>query len=120
METKTNGRGRPRGQPKTGGRKPGTLNKVTADIKAMAGEYGERAIQELARLATNANNEQTRVSACKEILDRAYGKAPQSLEHSGRISNKIEEEVSDLEVARTVAFLLTNATEKTKAANNSY
>ena len=92
---------------KTGGRQPGSLNKVTAEIKELAGEHGPTALKELVRLATKAKTETTRVSACKEILDRAYGKAPQSLEHSGKIINPIEEEVSDLEVARRVAFLLT-------------
>ena len=104
---------------KTGGRQPGSLNKVTAEIKDLAGEHGPTAFKELVRLATDAKAEATRVSACKEILDRAYGKSPQSLEHSGKISNPIEEEVSDLEVARRVAFLLTNAAKEVKAANNT-
>lgn len=36
-------------------------------------------IDELVRLATNAESEAARVAACKEVLDRAYGKAPQAL-----------------------------------------
>ena len=99
---------------KTGGRKPGSLNKVTIEIKTLAGEHGPTALAELVRLSTDAKNEQTRVAACKEILDRAYGKSPQSLEHSGKISNPIQEDVSDLEIARRVAFLLTNAVESPK------
>ena len=104
---------------KTGGRQPGSLNKVTAEIKELAGEHGPTALKELVRLATKAKAEPSRVSACKEILDRAYGKAPQSLEHSGRISNPIEEDASDLEIARRVASLLTNGVGKVKASNNS-
>ena len=37
---------------KTGGRKKGVLNKSTQDIKALASEYGPKAVDELARLAT--------------------------------------------------------------------
>lgn len=75
--------GRPPGIPKTGGRKPGTPNKATADVRALAQQYAPASLQELARLATQAESEQARVSAIKEILDRAYGKAKQSVEVDG-------------------------------------
>lgn len=71
---------------KTGGRKAGIPNKVTADVRALAGEYGPVAIAELARLAVKAENEQARVAACKELLDRAYGKSVQSIDHSGDVN----------------------------------
>lgn len=70
------GKGSPKGV-KQGGRKPGTPNKVTAEIKTLAREYTEDALKELARLATGAESEQARVSAIKELFDRAYGKATQ-------------------------------------------
>ena len=62
-----------------GGRKAGTPNKVTAEIKALAAEHAPAIIKELVRLATKAKNEATRVAAGKELLDRAFGKAPQAL-----------------------------------------
>ena len=37
-------------------------------------------IKELVRLAKNAENETTRVAAIRELLDRAYGKAPMSMQ----------------------------------------
>ncbi len=113
MEKKTNGRGRPRGQPKTGGRKAGTLNKVSADVRELAGQYGPAAMAELARLATEAESEPARVSACKEVLDRAYGKSPTSREPIDDLRAD-DEEVSDLEIARRVAYLLTNAVDVSK------
>lgn len=61
------------------GRQKGTPNKVTADIKAAAQKHGQAMLDELVRLATNAESEAARVAACKEVLDRAYGKAPQAL-----------------------------------------
>jgi len=95
-----------KGQRKTGGRQLGTLNKSAQDIKALAGDYGPKAIAELARLATEATNEQTRVSACKELLDRGYGKAVQSV---AATIERVDVPVSDLELARRAAFLLTKA-----------
>lgn len=62
-----------------GGRRAGVPNKATAEIKAIARDYAPKAMKELARLATTAKSEQARVSAIKEILDRAYGKATQPL-----------------------------------------
>ena len=99
-----------KGEPKTGGRKKGVLNKTTQDIKALASVYGPSAITELARLATEAVNEQTRVSACKEILDRVYGKASQIIEHGGKHGTPIElSNVTDMELARRAAFMLAKA-----------
>lgn len=65
---------------KTGGRVKGSVNKLTADIKALAAQYAPAAVAELGRLATTAENPAARVAACKELLDRAYGKAPQSVD----------------------------------------
>lgn len=72
-------RGRPKGIPKTGGRQKGTLNKSTAEVKVIAGKHGEAAIKELARLALKAESETARIQAIRELLDRAYGKAPQAI-----------------------------------------
>jgi len=92
-----------KGEPKTGGRVAGTPNKSTAEIRELAGQYGPAALAELARLGTHANSEQARVSACKEILDRAYGKSTQVME---RYDNEIKEEIDDLELARKLVYLL--------------
>lgn len=61
---------------KTGGRQPGTPNKATAEVRALARNYAPAAMAELARLSTEAQSEQARVSACNSLLDRAYGKSP--------------------------------------------
>lgn len=39
----------------------------------IAGEYGEAALKELARLSTEAENETARIAAIRELLRRAYG-----------------------------------------------
>lgn len=64
---------------KTGGRTKGTPNKATADVKAMARAYGPSVIEGLARLFKEADSDAAKISAGKEILDRAYGKATQPL-----------------------------------------
>lgn len=64
---------------KTGGRKPGTPNKSTAAIKALAQEHAETVIVELARLAIESESDAARVAAIKELLDRGFGKSPQAI-----------------------------------------
>ena len=61
-----------------GGRKAGVPNKATAEIRRLAREHGPAAIQELARLAKEAQSEQARISACNALLDRAYGRSQAS------------------------------------------
>lgn len=68
---------------KYGGRKPGGLNKVTLEIRAMAQEFGPEALETLVAVMRGSENDNARISATKEILDRAYGKSPQGIEVSG-------------------------------------
>lgn len=73
---------------KTGGRQKGTLNKSTADIKALASVHGPAIVARLARLSgilidekgeliTGAESEAIQAMAMKELLDRGFGKATQ-------------------------------------------
>ena len=50
-----------------------------AEIRDLARKYTPEALIELARLTTQAESEQARVSAIKELFDRAYGKSTQIL-----------------------------------------
>ena len=75
---KSSNRGSAPGE-RRGGRKKGVPNKATADVRALAGQYAPEAIKELGRLATGAESEAARVSAIKELLDRAYGKSTQAI-----------------------------------------
>ena len=73
--------GRPKGQPKTGGRVSGTRNKVLVEVKEAAQAYGLDAVQTLAQImVTQDMPPAARVSAAKELLDRGYGKAPQTID----------------------------------------
>jgi len=83
------------------GRKPGVPNKATAELKRLARQYTPAALEELARLSTQAQSEQSRVSAIKELLDRAYGKATQPI--AGDAAGepiKVEPGVSMTDVAK--------------------
>ncbi len=77
--------GRPKGIPKTGGRVKGVPNKLTADVRALAQEYGPSAIQTLAEIMQDREQvAPARVAAAKELMDRGYGKAVQQTEISGK------------------------------------
>ena len=71
-------------RPKTGGRQPGTPNKATADVKAVAGSYTTAALATLAEIMQDsAAPHSARVAAANALLDRAVGKPRQELEHAG-------------------------------------
>jgi hypothetical protein len=104
-----------KGEAKTGGRVAGTPNKSTASVRELAAQHGPMALAELARLAINADSEQTRVSACKEILDRAYGKSTQTINRTGSV-DVIDDEVNKIDLARRIAFLLTSGVEQIESS----
>lgn len=68
---------------KTGGRKPGSRNKATAEVKELARNYAPEAFASLVQIAKSGSSEAARVAAIREILDRAYGKAPQAITGDG-------------------------------------
>lgn len=72
--------GKPKGLPKSGGRKVGTPNKATASVKAIAQAYTVEAVEILVGIARDGDAPPAaRVSAVKELLDRGHGKAPQAI-----------------------------------------
>ena len=68
------------------GRKRGAPNKVTAQVKTLAQEYGEQAISVLAKLMVESDSPQAQIAAAKELLDRGYGKVTQHTELSGTVN----------------------------------
>lgn len=65
------------------GRPKGALNKVTKDIKALAGKHTPEALKTLVSIMKSSSSDQARVAAAKELLDRAYGKSPQAITGEG-------------------------------------
>ena len=70
-----------KGQPKTGGRKPGTPNKATESIRDIARQYTADAVNALVGIVNDKNEPAAaRVGAANALLDRGYGKPTQTLD----------------------------------------
>lgn len=89
-----------------GGRQAGTPNKATLEIKDIARAYGPAALELAATLAGlvnegkgKAESEQARIAALNIVLDRGYGKAPQTIagdpESPLELRSKIEMTIID-------------------------
>jgi hypothetical protein len=78
-------RGKNGGARPNAGRKAGSPNKITAEIKAIAQEHGQKAIELLVDMMYSAQSDSTKVMAAKELLDRGYGKSMQHTEISGEL-----------------------------------
>lgn len=61
------------------GRKPGSPNKSTAALRAIAQQYTEQAIAALVGVMEDGESDAAKVSAANALLDRGYGKAPQTI-----------------------------------------
>jgi hypothetical protein len=60
----------------------------SATSPLVSSSHGPDAVAELARLAKNAESEQSPVVAIKEILDRAYGKSKRSVDVNATLTLK--------------------------------
>lgn len=67
-----------------GGRKKGTPNRSSADLRALIDTHAAPAtlIAALADLAAHAELEQTRLHAINALLDRRFGRPSQELRHA--------------------------------------
>ncbi len=84
-----------KGGSKTGGRKKGTPNKSTAQIKALAQNKGPAALKKLETLL-DSPDERVALAAANSLLDRGYGRPAQALELSGEVViTKIETTIVD-------------------------
>lgn len=52
---------------------------MTADFRTLAQDYGQQAIEKLAKLMADGESKQVQIAAARELLDRGYGKATQML-----------------------------------------
>jgi hypothetical protein len=86
---------------KTGGRKPGTPNKATAEIRDAAQRYTAEALRVLCDIMRTGASEQARISAANSILDRGWGKPAQILDAAHRFERD-SGELSEAELAAIV------------------
>lgn len=83
------------GRAKTGGRKAGTTNKISASVKERASLYVDDALNALVGIATDPQQPAAaRVAAGKEILDRADGRPAQRIETT--ITDATESKYDDI------------------------
>ena len=72
----------------------GSLTKATAELRALAKEYTPEALATLVQVMKASESDAARVSAANSVLDRAYGRPPQALEHSGDITLSIANSIA--------------------------
>jgi hypothetical protein len=107
---------------KTGGRKKGSVNKTTAEMRGMFQKHCPKALEVMLKLLTSSENENIRLSAAKEIFDRGYGPPKQYVEHSGtgeKGAMQIELTESDAELQRRAAAMLEYIGVRTPTDNRS-
>ena len=63
-----------------GGRQKGTPNHATKELKELARQHCGAALETIVQLMQSSENDQTRLAAAKELIDRGYGKAVQAIE----------------------------------------
>ncbi len=61
---------------------PGGRPKEVAEVRELAKKHGPAAIRRLAKLMAS-ENERTAVAACEAVLNRGYGRPPQSVTLAG-------------------------------------
>jgi hypothetical protein len=72
------------------GRKKGAQNKVTIELAEAAREYMPQALETLRHVCEKGQSEAARVAAACALLDRAYGRPKQALEHAGKDGGSIQ------------------------------
>lgn len=65
------------------GRRKGSLNKLSADIKALAQPYGPEALDVIVFTMRTGEKLADRLAAARELLDRGYGKPSQAITGEG-------------------------------------
>lgn len=67
-----------------GGRPKGARNKITLELREAAQAYTEEAIDTIVSIMRNSLQEQMKLAAAKEILDRGHGRPMQRVEATGK------------------------------------
>ncbi len=78
-----------------GGRRKGTPNRVTAELKAAFQKHGDELVQALLAL-TKSDDERVRLGAIQAALDRGWGKPTQAVDLGGEMAiTRIERVIVD-------------------------
>lgn len=82
------------------GRPKGLLSKPTQEVfelRAAAAAYGWQALKIIAEIATKSKSDSNRLAACRELLDRGYGRTVQPYTHTGNIRFTHEQALAEIE-----------------------
>lgn len=79
------------------GRKAGKLSAAKLELRDLAKEHAPDMIAQLVDIAKNSSSDSAKVAAIKEVLDRAYGKAPQAIEGDLNVNFTHEDAIAALE-----------------------
>ncbi|MDI1277287.1 hypothetical protein [Methylobacter sp.] len=88
------------------GRKKGTKNKITVDLKNKAGEYSAEAIQVFVDVMRDSDAPQAvRIQAADKLLDRSHGKASIHIDaqHTSKMEPELLERIKTEMIARMEA-----------------
>jgi hypothetical protein len=72
------------------GRLPGSKNKTGADVREAARGYSMDCLKQLHRLSQKADTDSAKIAAIREILDRAWGKPTQPVQHAGEDGGPVQ------------------------------
>src|SRR3954452_20497165 len=76
---------------------PGGRPKVLGELQELARHHAPEVIAELARLAVKGRSETARIAASRELLDRGFGRARQSMEVSVPEESTIQMVLDDID-----------------------
>jgi hypothetical protein len=68
---------------KRGGRKRGTPNKATAEVKSLVQQHGAELVDMLLDIALTDESSECRTKAAQELLNRGYGRAVATTQLAG-------------------------------------
>jgi hypothetical protein len=72
---------------------PGGRPKAVGEVRDLARQHTANVIKRLNKLSKFADTDAARVAACKELLDRAWGKAPQEIKADVSLSTLTDEQL---------------------------
>lgn len=113
----------PRGGKRPGaGRKAGVRDKATlaqkGTLEELARTHTITALNTLVKVAKSSESDAARVTAANSILDRAYGKPSQRLEHTGKNGGPMEHShLSQDELDARIASVMNNEIRPDKTLN---
>ena len=109
ITAKRHGRGRPFQKGQSGN--PGGRPKVAPEVRELAKEHGPQAFARVIKLM-DSKDESLALAACKEVLNRVYGRSPQPLVGGDKPIEIETTPLDDRELARRIALILSRADPK--------